>query len=346
MTELDDPSKSPLNIGIVGLGSMGALHAAIARALPGVALSAAIDSDERLLKLLSRVLPEISVFTEIDEIGTLDRLDAIYICTPPNTHHELAIRAQRAVPGIAVFVEKPMVTRSRDGADLARRSIESKAVTMVGLQKRYVGTFKRAKEILDGGGIGNPVYFRSQTFTAGVLETGSGWKFEPGTGGVLLDWGVHLVDLLYWFFGSMRVREAVRRRIFSANVEDYVHATLQSDSGVTGSFEAGWSMRTHRSTELTLEIHGTRGALRVNEDQLTTYLDSPYEEFPAHPYSRHVHALTPRIPYLLGQPENVLQEIAFLDSVRLRRPPPTSFANVAPIHLLMDSISEFPLERP
>ena len=59
-----------------------------------------------------------------------------------------------------------------------------------------------------------------------MLREGSAWRSKKGSGGVLLDSASHLLDILIWFFGEPTSVMAVKKQVYSREVEDYVHATL------------------------------------------------------------------------------------------------------------------------
>jgi predicted dehydrogenase len=210
---------------------------------------------------------------------------------------------------------------------------------MVGFQKRFAGVFARTKELLSKGAIGEPFLFRSHHFGSSVTTNNEGWKFQGGSGGATLEFGVHLLDLLIWFFGEPTSVESSKKSIFSSSVEDYVvsHTTFQND--LSGSVEIGWSMRNYAPDQIMIEIHGRNGTLNVTEDRLKIYVDSSVEnvvEEGIHEYTSF--ELDPVVPFLLAHPENVAQEEHFLKCVQGRDKPTTSFEDAAKVNRFVDMI--------
>jgi predicted dehydrogenase len=333
-----------LNAGIVGLGPMGGLHGAIANGSGTSKVVAVADADERLLKLVPKLMPGIKTFRDAGTMIRSINLDTLYVCTPAHVHGEIVHSVIDSGSRTAVFVEKPLATNKESASDLAQLVKKARTVSMVGYQKRFNGAYLKARSLIETGTIGRPLFFRAHSFTGGVLKRESGWKYEMPSGGAALEWGVHLFDLLNWLFGEPRPVRATRRRIFSETVEDYAQLEIEYPDGVSGHAEIGWSMRNYNPDELMIEVHGSEGMLNVNQDRILLSRDNlPASLDGVRSEMIHVSTLTPKVPFLLGQPEGVLQDLHFQECAVAGRSPMNSFEESIALHALVDFVRAAPL---
>jgi len=86
-------------------------------------------------------------------------IDAVFIMTPEHLHHDMAIAALRA--GKNVYVEKPLAHTIEEGFDIVREWEKSKKIVQVGTQNRSSMLYKRAKELVKQGMIGDVHYVRA-----------------------------------------------------------------------------------------------------------------------------------------------------------------------------------------
>jgi hypothetical protein len=99
-------------------------------------------------------------------------------------------------------------------------------------------------------------------------------------------------------------------------------------------------MRNYRPGDLSIEIHGTKGTISVNEDKLVLFLDED-GLLRAGRHFFHVSELTPKIPYLLSYPENSLEDMHFFQSLLDKKQPETNFREAAKANVLADKIRGF-----
>lgn len=327
-----------MNISIVGLGKMGLLHAGIINSLSDANVTSVCEKDRLLARLAKSVLPrEVTVYREVDKMVLEKDPDAAYVTTPIDTHFPIIDQLLRAKTDLNVFVEKPL-TASYEQARLACEvSSHSKGVHMVGFQRRFSPVYRKAKELLMEGIIGEPIFFRAYCLSSDVLREGSAWRSRKNSGGVLLDLAPHLIDALIWFFEEPTGVMAVKKKVYSSQVEDYVHATLSYESGLQGHVDACWSVSTYRLPEVLLEIHGTSGMLTVTDDFAKyTLSNQANADTRSHFYNRQ--SLGVPTPFLLTDPEYTLEDVAFLDAARTRTNPETNFVEAAKVNALIDRI--------
>jgi predicted dehydrogenase len=296
----------------------------------------------------TRLIPGLQFFSDTERMIQELNPDCVYVCTPPPTHVEVVRSILRAGTPKAIFVEKPLASRGAEARALAEEAQRRSILGVVGFQRRFNGVFCETRRLLQQREIGEVRLFRAIDLTAGPMGPATGWRGEPQAGGVTMEWGIHLLDLLLWMFGIPSAVRARRVRIFSDSVEDFASAWLSFPGGVSGTAEWGWNLRNYAPPELGLEIHGTEGVIGVNEDRLVVYPGRTDTSTAAvgRPPPRVIHAstLTPMPSFLLGQPENVWQEVRFHDALDGRDAPENGWVESVRLHELIDTIRDAPLE--
>lgn len=325
---------------VIGLGGMGALHAGILASLPDTRLVAAVDSESRLVKMASKAINTVHFYTDSLQMLDAERPEAVYLCTPAATHLPLTkgILNSPNTPR-ALFVEKPLATTSQDAEEMVRLARAHATITGVGHQRRFLPTIQKTRELIGAQAIGTPMLLRCHHFSSSVLAPAEGWRFTPGTGGgVTLELGVHLLDIVVMLFGEPATITGLSTRLFSTAVEDYIACQLKFPSGLVGVLELGWSLRGYDPPELRIEVHGDRGALVATEDAVYMYSAATESGFRKGVDAYYGARLTPRLPFLLGGPENVLIDLDFIKSVREGSNPQVTFESAARINHLLEMI--------
>jgi len=328
-------------IGIVGLGKMGILHAGIVNSMPDAHVEAICEKDSLLARLARNFLPKaITVYDDHLKMLDNEELDGVFITTPIVTHVPIALDLVRAKTDLSLFVEKPLAS-SADQAKMACEAVsKSSGIHMVGFQKRFSPVFQRAKEFIQRGSAGDLMFFRAYSFSSDVLHEGGSWRLKRGTGGVLLDLAPHLVDILLWFFGEADSVSAVKRRLYSSEVDDYFHAVMSFKSGLKGHMDTCWSIRSFRLPEISIEIHGKKGNLTVTDDfvRLETNTENDLESAAVQAYYKQ--SFDTSVSFLLADPEYTKEDEAFLRAESQPRSPKADFFEAARTNELIDRLIE------
>ena len=207
----------PLNIGLIGCGTIGRIHAASIAQVPGCRVVAACDidpaalarlTDERAARGESRGPSRGDDFITDDYrvLLTEPGIDAVTVGLPNYLHAPVTIEALRA--GKHVFCEKPIATSYVDAVAMAEEAAKADRRLVIGVVNRYHDSVNQIKSIVERGEIGD-VYQVAAKFKAYRSIPGlGGWftdKARAG-GGVMSDWGVHFIDLIFYILGSPRVK--------------------------------------------------------------------------------------------------------------------------------------------
>lgn len=304
-----------MNVGIVGLGQIGIQHAIILNSLEECKVKAICEKESFVAKLASNIIPDIAFYSDYSKMIKEEVLDAIFVATPTPTHQTIVSDIMRQDQTISIFVEKPLAGDSYQASKIVEAARQSKGKMTVGFQKRFSGTFRRAKELLMNQAIGEIVFFKGNFYTSGITREGRGWKYEKGTGGVARDFSPHLIDLLLWFFGDPVSSRSSAASLYSTEVEDYIHSIVTFESGLNGSLDVSWVMPEYSSQELLIEIYGRNGFLKVTDDKLVIHSDKSIDGLREGLNTFYAMELTPRVPFLFAEPEYVLQDQCFMKCV-------------------------------
>ncbi len=248
-----------LRLAVVGAGLIGTRRAAVAAEL-GSTVTTVVDVDaERRDQLASRHGARATGSWE--EAVTAPDVDALVVCTSNKYLAPIAIGALEG--GKHVLVEKPLGRNATEAAAVSKAAAGSDRVLKVGFTLRFHPAIRRARQLAATNAIGNLTHIRAIYGHGGRPGYDREWRGDPDLagGGELLDQGVHLLDLVRWFLGELRVRSAV---VWTAAwpiapLEDNAFVLLEGD-GTVASFHTSWTQWRNR---FSFEVFGQDGFLRV-----------------------------------------------------------------------------------
>ncbi|WP_436925642.1 Gfo/Idh/MocA family protein [Halosimplex amylolyticum] len=227
-------------IGIVGLGTIGRIHAERLDRLGADLAGADLDRDAR-----EAFAEEFDAQSYEDHRALLDAgVDAVVVCVPNRFHEEVAVDALAA--GADVLVEKPLAHSVESAERIAAAAREAAGFCSVGFTMRYATPTQRAIELREAGRFGSLSHVRVDYLRrGGVPGGGDGWFTDPelAGGGVAMDLGVHVVDLALHLLDYPAVAEVTaetRSEFGDYPVEDSVTALLRCADGATVAVDASW----------------------------------------------------------------------------------------------------------
>jgi predicted dehydrogenase len=245
-----------LRLGVVGCGAVAAIHH-----LPAISISAnaeaavLVDADPgRAKDLAARFgVPE----TTTDYRSLPGRVDAAIVALPNSLHAPVSIDLLRQ--GVHVLVEKPMALNVRECDAMIAAAEAGRAVLAVGLEFRFFDSSRLVRNLLREGILGG---IRGFEMHQGVIPR---WPFatdfllkkETAGGGVLADFGVHVLDLLLWWLGDWT--DVEYRDDAQGGIESDCELRLGFRSGLKGTVEIS---RT-RNLSNTCLFEGERASLEV-----------------------------------------------------------------------------------
>jgi predicted dehydrogenase len=266
------PQDKDIGIGIVGCGMISEVQARAIGGVPGARVVAFYDTSEAAAAARAAQF-DARPYTRLEDLLGDAAVDAVSICTPSGAHLEPAVQAARA--GKHVMVEKPIeVTFERATAIVdACRSGRVKLGAI--FPRRFLGSSLALKSAIDAGRFGvvalatvHIKWFRSQEY----YQAG-GWRgtYRLDGGGVLMNQGVHGIDLLQWLMGGVDSVTAVTATLGhpGLEVEDVAAASLRFRSGALGAIEGttcSWP-----GDKIRIEISGTEGSVVLEDETIRAW---------------------------------------------------------------------------
>ncbi len=246
-----------LAVGIVGFGKMGRLRREVLDAHPRLVTVAVADGDPAALAGVTGVRTHATHEALLDEA-----LDALVVCVPARWAAQ--ITAAGLERGLHVFCEKPPARTSEEVAWV--RSVEARhpgARLAYGFNHRRHGSAKRARAIVESGELGRVIAASAVYGKPRLVADGASWRAAPDVagGGILLDQGIHAVDLLRWLVGDAdTVHALVEPHPDHPALDGNVFALWRTPDGALASLHSSATMSPPRfALDVTLE----RGSLRL-----------------------------------------------------------------------------------
>jgi predicted dehydrogenase len=251
------PTSDPkLRLAVIGCGAVATIHH-----LPAIAAServeaaVLVDADVGRARALADRFAVPSVLADYRDLP--GRVDAAIVALPNSLHAPVAIELLQR--GVHVLVEKPMAMNVRECDEMIAAAEAGRTVLAVGLDFRFFDSSLLVGNLLRDGLLGD---LRRFEMHQGVIPC---WPFatdfllkkEMAGGGVLADFGVHVLDLLLWWLGDWAEVEYWDDAM--GGIESDCELRLTMDSGLQGTVEIS---RT-RNLANTCMFEGSRASLEV-----------------------------------------------------------------------------------
>ncbi len=265
MIHLVKAGKETIRIGIVGCGNIAKGHAKAYHKIRGVRLRAFCDTrPENAEALRDEFAPKAEVFTDLDEM-LRSGIDAVSICTPNALHYTQTMKALKA--GAHVMCEKPIAGTTAEATKMIRAAEEAGRVLHVNQTMRYHGAYRQLHRLSRKDRLGEILHIRCLRGMAVDPDKqkaqGRGWfHSREHHGGIVLDLGVHMADVMTWIGGPVsRVAAFTDTRHEGTNATDHASALFRFETGATGVLELSWDMPVGGTI---LEIYGAGGRVRMD----------------------------------------------------------------------------------
>ena len=186
-----------LNIGIIGAGRIGKLHAqSITYAVPAARVYGITDVRTDGLPELKEKFGIEKIYASIDDMLADDQIDAVLVCSSTDTHADIAIQAAKA--GKHIFCEKP-VDLTPEKVEAVLKAVEQAGVKLqVGFNRRFDHNFARLRELVDQEKIGKLELVK---ITSRDPEPPPA-EYAASSGGMFLDMTIHDFDMARFLAGS------------------------------------------------------------------------------------------------------------------------------------------------
>jgi predicted dehydrogenase len=247
-----------MRFGIVGAGAIAGSYAQVFAGLDSARIAWVTDVDPGAARRLAERTGARAVagLAELVDEGP----DAIVVCTPPNSHAEIAHVAIGA--RIPVLCEKPLAIGTPAAHSMMAAADAAGVACTMATKFRFVADVVEAQRLVADGLVGDLIQLDNR-FATRVDMVGR-WNSDPSVsgGGVLIDNGTHSVDIARFFLGPIRETLAVAMpRVQPLAVEDTVQVLLRSADDTPATIDLSWSY--DDVSEGYLEVYGTGGAIRI-----------------------------------------------------------------------------------
>jgi predicted dehydrogenase len=325
--------KKRLKFAVVGLGKMGLLHASILNVFPDVELVALCDKSSLMKRLYKKIFSSVGVkvLDDFEKLSGFD-LDAVYVTTPISSHSFIVknLFTQKIVRNF--FVEKTLASNYDQAKELCALAKDFGSTTMVGYMKRFSVVFKKAKELLTGGRLGEPCSFKAYAYSSDFLGSTKESKSSASRGGAVRDTGCHLIDLALWLLGDLEVRDILSSEKTEIGSETSISFAAQNSAGLEGQFDVSQCMPNYRMPEFGLSIDCSKGRIEVNDDRLILNLGDGSQR------KWYKQDLNDSVYFFLGESEYFREDQEFVNSLLENRVCEPNFDTAARVDYIIDQV--------
>ena len=278
--------KKHLNVGMVGYGFMGRTHSNAFRKVSNFfenehqpVLKAICGRSEANTRAFANTWGYESIETDWPKLVERKDIDVIDICTPNDSHMEIAIAAAQA--GKMIMCEKPLALDTAQGEKMVAAVEGAKVLNTVWYNYRRIPAVTMAKQLIDEGRLGRIFHYRANflqdwTISADLPQGGAGlWRLDAAAAGsgVTGDLLAHCIDTAIWLNGSLnRVsgmtetfikerKHTVTGKVEKVNIDDACAFLARFQNGSLGLFEATRYARGHKA-QYTFEINGEHASIK------------------------------------------------------------------------------------
>lgn len=250
-------AESPPRVAIVGLGTIGRIHANRIRQLDATLVAGTDVSADARESFAAEY--DISTYENHETMLEDTAVDAVFVCVPNRFHERVAIDALET--GRNVLLEKPLAHTLESAERIANAAAASDGFCMIGFTMRFSSLTRRVATLRDEGRLGSITHVDVNYVRRDDLPgEGRSWFTDPelAGGGVLMDLGVHVIDLALYLLEYPTVHEVTgvtRSEFGEYDVEDSALALLRCADGRTISVQTSW--RATRSPSQRCVVRGT-----------------------------------------------------------------------------------------
>lgn len=223
-----------MKLGIVGFGFMGHCDADMMQTFEDIDLVAVADTNPEQLKDAPK---GVETYGSMDEMLRKADINVVMISTPNPSHLEMVKKA--AEMGKHIICEKPAAMTVAEFDEMIEVTEKAGVIFTVHQQRRWDKDYRIMKEVYDRQLVGEMYVIKSQLY--GVNGNMHDWHIYPEMGGgMLYDWGVHLIDqILDMVDSKIDSLYADLRKVINEKVDDYFNILIKFKNGVTAEIELG-----------------------------------------------------------------------------------------------------------
>ena len=285
---MKSPKRRTFSVALIGTKFMGRAHSNAWRQAPRfldlpahIRMAAICGRDRGATRRAAKTLGWEKSVDDWKAIMADPQIDIVDICTPNDSHAEIAIAAARA--GKAILCEKPLARNVSEARRMVEAVKRARVANMVCHNYRRVPAVALAKQMIEAGDIGERIYhFRARYAQDWIADENFPlvWRLQSKVAGsgALGDTGAHLIDLARFLVGEIAGVSAVSetfvkrrltksRQLARVDVDDAVSVIGKFRNGAILNLEATRFAR-GRKNQLTFEINGNHGSLAFDLEEM------------------------------------------------------------------------------
>ncbi len=230
-----------LNMAVIGVGSWGKNHARAFKEMEKTNLIGIYDIQLEKAKELA-VIHRARAFSDLDELLSLNEIDAVSIASPTSTHGEIALKAIEH--GKHVMIEKPMTSTLEEAEKIIDAAKSSNVIVSVGFIERFNPIIGKSLTLIGSGELGELVLLSAR-------RLGPFWPDRLKDVDVIRDVSIHDIDAFRYLTSKDPISVYARGGKLRHSYIDYAEILLDFDNGLTGFIESNY-LTPHRYRKLML----------------------------------------------------------------------------------------------
>ncbi|MBM3213829.1 dehydrogenase [Candidatus Poribacteria bacterium] len=223
---------------VIGYGFAGrCFHTYLVGLANGLELHSIATRDPERRAAAQRDYPDAKCVATMDEVLADSKVDLVVLATPHNTHRDLAVQAMDA--GKHVVVDKVVAMDAAETIEMAEAAKRNRVLFSVFHNRRWDWDFLTVQRAIQDGYLGEPYLFESAIMRYGKP---GGWRgVKSQSGGILYDWGAHLMDQALQIVPSKveSVSCQIQHRGWDTDIGSYVQVNINFENGVIYRVEVG-----------------------------------------------------------------------------------------------------------
>ena len=364
--------SKPLNVGLIGCGFMGRTHSNAYRKVYSFfkppykpVLKAICDVNADKAQAFADAWGYESIETDWKKLIARSDIDLIDICTPNNTHREIALAA--AAAGKMIICEKPLAMNTQEGQEMVAAVDKAGVPNLVSFNYRRVPAVTLAKQLIDQGRLGRIFHYRSVflqdwTISSDLPQGGDAlWRLDAKVAGsgVTGDLLAHCIDTAIWLNGPIRQVTAMtetfikqRKHNISGKVEevgidDACAFLARFENGSLATFESTRYARGHKAL-YTFEINGEKASISWDLHDLHRLGYFDHGDDSVVRGWRSVHITDSDMPYMdkwwvpglqIGYEHSFVHQVAdFLEGIDKKQPAGPTFRDALETQKVCDAV--------
>ncbi|NQT33652.1 Gfo/Idh/MocA family oxidoreductase [bacterium] len=264
--------KKKIQVAIIGAGGISQVsHIPNLAADPSAKLVAVCDTDAGRAATLADRFDIPSWYDEPERMFRNEDIDCVVIATPTISHLPLCQLALES--DVDVMIEKPFARNLAEATKMVGIAERTGKILMVGMNHRFRDDTEHLKNLVDGDELGEIITVRAGWLKRLGVWGRPYWFTDPklAGGGVLLDLGLQMLDLVFYLLGFPPVVKTVgsiSHKVLELEVEDTASAIIQFANEVTFTLNVSWA-NCDREDIAYMFFSGSQGVASLNPLRLT-----------------------------------------------------------------------------